>query len=107
MFWIRELNSKAPNGYNLTDGGDGGRGLSPSAETRQKLSAALKGRPAHNKGVKHTAEARAKMSAAQKAIGNRPPNHTGKKRTPKTLARMSVAAKAAWARKKLGNGGDK
>ena len=28
MFWIRELNSKAPNGYNLTDGGDGNSGFS-------------------------------------------------------------------------------
>ena len=75
MYWIAKLNSKVPHGYNLTDGGDGGRGCSPSAETRAKISAKLKGRPAHNKGVKHTAEARAKMSAAQKAIGNKPPNH--------------------------------
>ena len=99
--FIKLLGTKAPNGYNLTDGGDGGRGCSPSAETRAKLSAKLKGRPAHNKGVKHTAEARAKMSAAHKASGNRPPDHTGKKRSPETLAKMSAAAKAAWAKKKL------
>lgn len=128
MFHIRELKSKAPSGYNLTDGGDGGRGLSPSAATRAKISAKLKGRPAHNKGVKHTAEARAKMSAAQKAIGNIPPNHKGKKRghrSPETKAKlslankgkrhsdesrakMSAAQKARWARKKaLEHVGDK
>lgn len=97
-----------------------------SLETRAKLSAALKGRPAHNKGVKHTPEARAKMSAAQKAIGNIPPNHKGKKRGPRspetkaklsaankgkhpseeTLAKMSAAQKARWAKKKaVENGG--
>ena len=97
IFWIAELKSKAPNGYNLTDGGDGGRGCSPSAETRAKISAKLKGKPAHNKGVKHTAEARANMSAAQKAIGNKPPNHKGKKRSPEAIAKT----KATWARKKL------
>ena len=128
MFHIRELNSKAPNGYNLTDGGDGGRGLSPSAETRAKISAKLKGRPAHNKGVKHTAEARAKMSAHHKAAGIKPPNHKGKKRGPRSpetkaklslankgkrhsdesRAKMSAAQKARWARKKaLEHVGDK
>ena len=121
IFQIREQNTKAPHGYNLTDGGDGGRGKSPSAETRAKLSAALKGRPAHNKGVPHTAAARANMSAAQKAIGNRPPNHKGEKRDPRspetkaklsaantgkhhsaeTCAKISAALKAYWARKKL------
>lgn len=50
LFWIAALNTKASNGYNLTDGGDGGKGFSPSPETRAKLSVALKGRPAHNKG---------------------------------------------------------
>ena len=121
IFQIREQNTKAPNGYNLTDGGDGGRGLSPSAETRAKISAKLKGRPAHNKGVSPSAAARANMSAAQKAIGNRPPNHKGKKRGPRspetkaklsaantgkhhsaeTIAKMSASQKARWARKKL------
>lgn len=125
IFWIAELNSKSPNGYNLTDGGDGGRGLSPNKETRDKISAKLKGRPAHNKGVKATDEARANMSAAQKAIGNKPPNHKGKKRgprspetkaklsvantgrkhTPEELAKMSASQKARWAKKKLENGG--
>lgn len=95
IFWIRELNTKAPHGYNLTDGGDGGRGCSPSAETREKISAKMKGRPAHNKGVKHTPEARKRMSEAQKAIGNRPPNHKGKKRKPETCEKISAHHKAA------------
>ena len=121
IFFISELGTKAPNGYNLTDGGDGGRGCPLSKESRDKISAKLKGRPAHNKGVKATPEACARMSAAQKAAGNRPPNHKGKKRKPRspetkaklsaankgkkhtaeTRAKMSAAQKARWAKKKL------
>ncbi len=43
IFWISELNSKVPNGYNLTDGGDGGSGF--TAETLAKMSAKKKGVP--------------------------------------------------------------
>ena len=83
IFWIATLGSKAPNGYNLTDGGDGGRGLSPSPETRAKISAKLKGKPAHNKGKKHTAETRAKMSAV----------HKGKNLSEAARAKLSIAKK--------------
>jgi len=42
---ISQESSKAPNGYNLTDGGDGVRGYSPSLETRKKISDSCKGKP--------------------------------------------------------------
>lgn len=42
MHWIKELNCKAPNGYNLTDGGEGRRGCTHSDEAREKLSIAVK-----------------------------------------------------------------
>lgn len=41
-YWIRFYNCKSPNGYNLTDGGEGRVGYKPSEETRRKLSAAKK-----------------------------------------------------------------
>ena len=41
IYWIKHFNSVAPNGYNLTHGGEGG---TPSAETRAKISEANKGR---------------------------------------------------------------
>jgi group I intron endonuclease len=41
IFWIQTLNTKAPNGYNLHEGGFGGC-LNPSSELRQKLSDAKK-----------------------------------------------------------------
>lgn len=54
--------------YNLTDGGDGIHGLIPSEETRQKMSAAAKGRIPHNKGKKASAEIRKRLSDAHKGI---------------------------------------
>ena len=39
---IEVLNTKAPNGYNLTLGGDGALGYSPTQETKCKMSKASK-----------------------------------------------------------------
>ena len=122
-FWIAELNSKVPNGYNLTDGGLGHVGRSPSKETRAKISvgnkgkkrtketrakiaAAMKGksRKPHSKetrakisvaqtGKKISPETCAKISAANKASGRKPPDRTGKKHTSETKAKISAANK--------------
>ena len=100
---IRFFNSKTPNGYNLTDGGEGSSGIqvSPetcrkisegnkgkrlSPETRRKLSEAQKGRPSPNKGIKHSLETRRKISETQKG---RP----GKSPSPETRRKMSEAQK--------------
>lgn len=118
VFWICELDSKAPNGYNLTDGGEGL--INPSAETRArmsanhpdisgeknpnygkktppevcaKISAANKGK---NKGKKRkplTDEQRAKISANHADVsGAKNPNY-GKKHSPETCAKISAKAK--------------
>lgn len=43
IFWIQELNTKYPNGYNLTDGGDGGDTISnhPNIEMIRKRSSEI------------------------------------------------------------------
>ena len=100
-YWIAKLNSKAPNGYNLTDGGDGlvgctqetrdkmslakkGKKRKPhSSETRAKMSAKAKGRPSSNKGKHLSEETRAKLSAS----------NTGKKHTSETRAKISASNK--------------
>ena len=41
---IKAFNTKAPNGYNLTDGGDGAQGFVFTDEQRQKISLGLMGR---------------------------------------------------------------
>lgn len=43
-YWIDKLNTFIPNGYNLTKGGEGSLGWTPSKETREKISKANSGR---------------------------------------------------------------
>ena len=43
-FYIKNLNTMVPNGYNRTEGGDGCSGLNISKETREKMSKAKKGK---------------------------------------------------------------
>ena len=63
IYWIARFNSTDPNvGYNRTFGGDGGL----TAETRQKISEACKGRPSPNKGVPMSEEQKRKLSEAHK-----------------------------------------
>lgn len=50
---ISILKTKAPNGYNLTDGGDGQRGWNPSNETREKIRAFLIGRKQPTRKPEH------------------------------------------------------
>lgn len=61
-YWITYYNSKYPNGYNLTDGGDGTPGHKVSDETKYKLRLA-------NKGKSLSAEHRLKISIAHKGKG--------------------------------------
>ena len=115
IFWIAELNTKVPNGYNLTDGGEGT--LNPSKETRAKMSAAQSGgnHPMYGKHHKpetltkmsatrrgkHLSEvARAKLSVAKKGVPKSPEHraklamaNTGKRANDETRAKMSVIRK--------------
>lgn len=45
MYYIKLYNSKSPNGYNLTDGGDGGLGMVITDDWRRKQSECRKGIP--------------------------------------------------------------
>jgi group I intron endonuclease len=78
MFYIKEWNTKAPNGYNLTSGGDGG--YNPSQETREKQSKAKLGT---QNALGHTVsqEARKRMSLAKRNM------------SAETKAKMSNSAK--------------
>lgn len=79
---IRELETLQPNGYNQHEGGKGGL-LNPSKEVREKLSAAKKGKPAHNKGKPMSEEQKKKLSDI----------HKGKPKSEKHKLAMSKARK--------------
>jgi group I intron endonuclease len=70
ILYIKFLNTKAPNGYNLTDGGEGTIGREVSLETRNKLSKALTGKRASQ-------ETKDKMRKISLECGARPPSRKG------------------------------
>lgn len=101
---IKDLNSLAPSGYNLTGGGEGMLGFKLSAEARAKISQSKLGKPMSeevkrrmsegSKGFKHTPESRAKIGAAHR--GRKMPKeqlerlrqiNTGKRWTEERLAK--------------------
>ena len=73
QYYIKEYNTKVPNGYNLTDGGDGIFGWEPTDEYRQMCSKNTKklhqDRRTGMYGKKHSEETKKKMSYS--AIGNK------------------------------------
>lgn len=100
-FWIAELGTRSPAGYNLTAGGDGSTGCSPSPETRQKLSRA-------HTGKTFSAETRRRMSDSAKvkhfSIEHRRNlglASKGKKRSVEARKRISDGVRGYW-RRKLG-----
>ena len=74
IFYIQKYNTKVPNGYNLTDGGDGIFGWEASEEYRQECSERVKLLHKEKKvgmyGKKHTEETKKKMSASSKGNKN-------------------------------------
>lgn len=94
---IKAYNTKAPNGYNLTDGGDGAQGFVFTDEQRKKISDGLMGRKMSNiarqkllernkgnkfsEGIKMSEEHKLKLIAINK----------GRKHTEEELQKMAAA----------------
>jgi group I intron endonuclease len=110
---IKERSTKAPNGYNMTDGGEGAWGYKQSPETIEKRVRHIRGKKrspevvarqaAALRGFKHSDEVKKRMSEAQllskskqspmtpeqrKAISDR---FRGKKRDPELMAKINAA----------------
>lgn len=66
QYYIELLNTKVPNGYNLTDGGEGSIGYIVSDETRKKISESVKGEKNGFFGKHHSEETKEKISKANK-----------------------------------------
>lgn len=99
---ISSHNTICPSGYNMTAGGDGSLGITPSDEKRRKISEALKGRKlsdAHRKAVGDAQrgrvipdEIRARMRVAHKA---RPPMSDEQRKIRSEHAKRQHAARRA------------
>lgn len=88
QFYIARYNTVAPNGYNLTSGGECGKEY--SAETRTKMSQSQKRRFVNNP---ISADERKARSEKMKGEGN---NFYGKKHTPESLAKIGAASKGRY-----------
>jgi group I intron endonuclease len=92
IVFIEIFNTKSPNGYNLTDGGEGTSGWSPDEEHRRKISDAHTGKSKPNKlkGVPRTEETRNKISESCK----------GKKLSEEHVKSLCLASQRRWRREK-------
>ena len=99
MFYIALLNTKTPNGYNITDGGEGTHGMIPSLETREKMRVAKLGKkqaPEHiaarhkigRHHVPHSEETKATISIKLTGAGNA---NFGKPKSERTKLLMSLS----------------
>ena len=85
MYYIKELNTKAPYGYNLTNGGDGGNTyICKNAEEmniiKQKISESNKGEKNHMYGKHHTEETKKKIIKALKGRKRKPHSEETKRK---------------------------
>jgi len=90
IIYIKQFNTKRPNGYNLTDGGEGQLGVIVSKETRLKMSESHKGENNPFYKQKHTPESCKKISDALQ--GEKHPNY-GKHLSKITKRKISKANK--------------
>ena len=110
IFWIAKLDCIAPKGYNLNEGGSGGR--TPTEETRKKASESQRKRYANPEAHRKLSIAQRKrfedpaehekLSKAQKKYYQNPEarkkNSESKKNpSPEARANMSAAQKRRWA----------
>lgn len=83
---IKQFNSKSPNGYNMTDGGDGSVGLKWNEAQRNRMSEVLIGNT-RAQGCEHTLDGIRRIK--ESLIGNK--RAVGNKHTPEGNARISAA----------------
>ena len=81
MYWIKEFNSKKPNGYNLADGGKGSKGCKHTEEWKKTHSKRMEGKnnPMYGIKRKHSIETIEKMKIS----------HTGIKQSEETIEKKS------------------
>jgi group I intron endonuclease len=90
QYYIKELSTKVPNGYNITDGGGGMSGFKHREEDKIKISNALKGEGNPFFGKHHTDEFKKWLSQSRSGENN--PNY-GKPLSKEQRDKLSNAMK--------------
>jgi group I intron endonuclease len=85
-FWIRALNSKAPNGYNLTDGGEGTLGFSSWAKGKHFSAAHRRKISQKRMGHDVSEETRQKLSMSQAGKSGKPLSRETRRKISKALS---------------------
>lgn len=123
QYYIKLFKTLYPNGYNLTEGGDGGeipceeirkkmstshkginiwmKGKTFSEETKKKMSLSKKGKPSGMLGKKHSEESKKKMSQNHCDCSGEKNPMFGKKLSEETKKKMSEAHKNGKRSKKV------
>lgn len=80
-FYIKKYKTKRPNGYNLTDGGEGNLGWIPSDETKNKISNSIKNwwRNITNEERQYISKVRSKINSGERnpMFGRKRPDIVG------------------------------
>ncbi len=87
--WIDVLETKSPNGYNLTDGGMGGPGHKLSKEAKQRISRKNKGRKHSEATLKKISKAVTKAMQDPELRQRLSEANQGKKHTDESRQKMS------------------
>lgn len=87
---ISQYETLAPNGYNLTAGGDGVWGYKWDKEVRERIAAKIRGRKHTPEHIEKCRRARVGLVMPREAVERSRTRRTGAKRTPEQCARISA-----------------
>lgn len=104
---IVAFNTKAPYGYNLTDGGEGTPGHSVSVEARNKMRdkklgvpSKIKGRPKTDEHKRNISESKKGKKLSEEHRKNITISQTGGRRSEETKNKMRESAKLGWEKRR-------
>jgi group I intron endonuclease len=89
-FYIKTLNTLAPGGYNLTEGGEGVLGLVRSEEWKRTIAAKRKGTKQSDKTKEKIASANRGRVCSQQSRDKIRMSLTGKRHSPERVAAMKA-----------------
>jgi len=89
IFWINKLNTKLPNGYNMTDGGEGFIGLKKTKQQIEKHRKAITGKKASEETRKKMSDAHKGKKLSSEHVMNVSKALTGRKLSPEHIKKVS------------------